>query len=66
MKLYSLMENGSDNFGVGSIAWITMEISDWKVTVYGYDKDDTLRDNVSIGTSVTAIYILEGESITEW
>ena len=60
------LDNGIDTFSVNGTAWINTEISDWKVPVYGYDKENTLRDNVSIRTGVTSIYRPDEETIIAW
>jgi hypothetical protein len=51
----SMIDSASDTFGIGGPCWIVESLTDRKVSISGYDKDDTTKENIHIGTGITAI-----------
>jgi hypothetical protein len=53
----------SDTFGIGSQAWVIHSLTDRVVRIAGYDKKETIKEEVPIGSGITAIDLPSGETI---
>ena len=52
---HAYIDNGSDTTSIGGHAWYIISKSEHKVTVVGYHQDHSLKDDLSVGTAVTAV-----------
>ncbi len=59
----AFMDNGSDTCGIGGPAWTIDSVSQRKVSISGYDANNTTQKDVPIGTGLTAIDLPDGETI---
>ena len=60
---YAFIDSGADTFGIGGKAWIIDTLTDRTVEVSGYHKEDTVMNNIPIGTGITAVDLPNGETI---
>ena len=57
------LDNSTYTFGIGGDAWIIEDVSDNTVNVEGYNYNDTMKDNIPIGTGVSAVDLLYNNTI---
>jgi hypothetical protein len=60
---YAFVDTACDTCGLGRSAWVLDTMTERKVQVAGYDHQDTAKDNVPIGSGITAIDLPDGETI---
>ena len=61
---YAFIDTACDTCGLGGSAWVLDTMTKRKVQVAGYDQLHTIKDNVPIGSGITAIDLPNGETIT--
>jgi hypothetical protein len=60
---YAFVDTACDTCGLGGSAWVLDTMTERKVQIAGYDHQDTIKDNVPIGSGITAIDLPDGETI---
>ena len=60
---YGYIDSGSDTIGIGGHCWIVESKSNRKVEIAGYDKKDTVKSGIYIGTGVTAVDLPDGDTV---
>ena len=59
----AIIDSGSDTIGIGGHAWLIDHVTNRKVQVSGYHRKDTLKDDVPIGSGITAVDLPNGETV---
>ena len=52
---FAFMDSGSDTSGLGGEAWNITKVTKRKVRVTGFENEKTAKNNVPIGTGITAV-----------
>ena len=60
---YAYIDSGSDTFGIGGKAWIIDHLTERTVQVAGYHTMDTIKNDVPIGSAITAVDLPNGETV---
>jgi hypothetical protein len=61
---YALIDSACDTCGVGGDAWhIDSVVSGKTVSVSGYNPQETVQDNVQVGSAITAVDLPTGETV---
>ena len=60
---YAYIDSGSDTFGIGGNAWIIDHITNRTVQIAGYHTTDTIKNDVPIGTGITAVDLPNGTTV---
>ena len=60
---YAFIDTACDTCGLGGSAWVLDTMTKRKVQVAGYDQLHTIKDNVPIGSGITAIDLPNGETL---
>jgi hypothetical protein len=57
------IDSGSDTFGIGGNCWVIDTLTSKRVEIAGYDTSQTVRNNVPIGSGITAVDLPSGETV---
>jgi hypothetical protein len=60
---YAFIDSAADTFGVGGKAWVIDSLSDKKVQVAGYHTVDTVKNDIPIGSAITAVDLPNKQTI---
>ena len=60
---YGFIDSGSDTSGIGGNCWIMDTLTDREVAITGYDNKESVKNNVKIGSAITAIDLPSGETV---
>lgn len=57
------IDSACDTCSIGGQAWVLDTKTERKVQIAGYDNSHTIRDNVEIGSAITAVDLPSGETV---
>jgi len=60
---YAFMDTACDTCGIGGRSWVIESLSGRKVQIAGYDTTHTVKNDIPIGSGITAVDLPTGETI---